>query len=214
MITIREIIAITALNFGVETNAILAENRRKHVVLARQVAIYLARTLTTHSTVTIGDAFAGRDHTTVLYSVERIQTELDADPHGKLAALIKSIARNIELRDRIDMMGGIDVIAVARHIATDPVRAAMAASVMEISALAATVIDLWDIALAAEEAIQLRERQIAITNEIMTAELMAEDEDNAARLAGLERAIVDELAALRGGPNTAKQETYNGSRHS
>jgi chromosomal replication initiator protein len=59
---------------------LLAGKTRKHeVVLARQVAMYLAKHLTNMSLKTIGSHFGGRDHTTVLHSIQMIDNYLDTD---------------------------------------------------------------------------------------------------------------------------------------
>ncbi|QDY99084.1 hypothetical protein FQ775_01130 [Nitratireductor mangrovi] len=211
MIAIREIIALTALNFGFDARDIVADNRTTPVRIARHVAMYVARKTTPHSMEVIGKAF-NRDHTTVIYAVEKIEAEIRADP--KLKALVKAIARNVEFRERIEALGGIDVLPLARRIAADPVRRAMSASVMEVSALAGTMLDLWEIAQAAEEAIRLRERVIAITSdEVMTSALMEEEDATSARIAALETAILDEMAALRG-ETPEEEETTDGRCHS
>jgi len=212
MISIREVIGLTALNFGVEPREILAENRQQPVQLARHVAMYVARKTTDHGTSVLGRAF-GRDHTTLIYAIDKIEAEIRAAPQGQLAALVKALIRNVEFREKIEALGGIDVLAVARRIAADPMRQAMSASVMEIAALAATTIDLWDLAEAAEEAIALERRQLEISCDLkMTPALIAEEEENAARIAALQGAILDDMAALRGEKNETEQERSDGTR--
>lgn len=213
MISIREVIGLTALNFGVEPREILAENRHQPVQLARQVAIYVARKTTDHGTKVIGRAF-GRDHTTVLHSIEKVEAEIRAAPQGAIAALVKSLIRNVEFREKIEALGGIDVLAVARRIAADPVRQSMSASVMEVAALAATTIDLWNLAEAAEEAIALERRQLEISCDLkLTPDLIAEEDENAARIAALQGAILDELAALRGETKETETNETEGDIH-
>ena len=51
------------------------KKRNKNVVLPRQVAMYLARKLTTHSLPEIGAAFGGKDHTTVLHAYKKIEKD-------------------------------------------------------------------------------------------------------------------------------------------
>lgn len=207
MIEIREIIALTALNFGLDPCDLVSDNGSAPAPLARQVAMYVARKTTPHSFAAIGRAF-NRDHSTILHGVAKIEAEIRTDPRMK--ALTDSIARNVEFRERIEALGGIDVLAVARRIAADPIRRAMSASVMEVSALAASLLDMWEVALAAEEAIRLRERVLTISNdEVMTPELMDEEAAASACVAALENAIRDEMAALRAETNTREQETNN-----
>lgn len=59
---------------------LLAGKTRKHeVVLARQVAMYLAKQMTNMSLKTIGSHYGGRDHTTVLHSIQMVENYLDTD---------------------------------------------------------------------------------------------------------------------------------------
>jgi hypothetical protein len=148
VIQIREIISMTALNFGVEPIELLSANRTRHVATARMIAMWLARKHTKFSYAAIGAVF-DRDHTSVIHAVERIDAEIRGD--RKLAALVESIGRNVAFREEIEALGGVDVLACARRISASPVNRAIGASVMETAALAATVLDLWDIALAADE---------------------------------------------------------------
>ncbi|PYM62231.1 MAG: hypothetical protein DMD79_11085 [Candidatus Rokuibacteriota bacterium] len=57
-----------------------AKTRTKAVAFPRQVAMYLARQLTSHSYADIGRGFGGKDHTTVLYAVQKIEALLQEDP--------------------------------------------------------------------------------------------------------------------------------------
>jgi len=59
------------------------KKRHKNVVLPRQVAMYLARKLTTHSLPEIGAAFGGKDHTTVLHAYKKIEKDLMINPEVK-----------------------------------------------------------------------------------------------------------------------------------
>ena len=65
------------------------------VVQARQVAMYLARTLTPMSLKAIGAHFGGRDHSTVIHSVNLIRGALKNDPHLKhrVDTIINSLYR-------------------------------------------------------------------------------------------------------------------------
>jgi len=56
------------------------KRRDKHIVFPRQVAMFLIREETASSLPAIGQAFGGRDHTTVLHSYEKISTEAKEDP--------------------------------------------------------------------------------------------------------------------------------------
>ena len=56
-----------------------SRRRVKNLVLPRQVAMYLARELTQLSLPEIGMGFGGKDHTTVLYAVNKIKREIKAN---------------------------------------------------------------------------------------------------------------------------------------
>jgi chromosomal replication initiator protein len=60
-------------------------NRRpKTIAFPRQIAMYLARELTNHSLQEIGDAFGGRDHSTVIHAHKLVKRKMDADPNLKM----------------------------------------------------------------------------------------------------------------------------------
>lgn len=81
--------------FNVEENKVREKNRRKEVVLARQVAMYLSKKLTKSSLKTIGLHFGGRDHSTVIHAHSSIEQLIAEDP--KLRENINSIKSKIEL---------------------------------------------------------------------------------------------------------------------
>ena len=66
--------------FGLKLSELMAKDRTKAVAFPRQVAMYLARQLTHTSLAEVGRAFGGKDHTTVLHAVGKIQTLLREDP--------------------------------------------------------------------------------------------------------------------------------------
>lgn len=70
-----------------------SHSRFAHVVLPRQVAIYLAFKLTGGSSTTIGAYFGGRDHTTVLHSNKKIEARRKAD--SEFAALLLRLAEKL-----------------------------------------------------------------------------------------------------------------------
>ena len=55
------------------------KRRTQAIVVPRQLCMYLARRLTGKSLETIGGYFGGRDHSTVLYAVDRIRVKLQKD---------------------------------------------------------------------------------------------------------------------------------------
>lgn len=75
--TIREVVG---LHYEVSQVDLLSDRRTHKVVLPRQVAMYLAKTLTLKSLPEIGRRFGGRDHTTVLHAVRKITALREQDP--------------------------------------------------------------------------------------------------------------------------------------
>jgi chromosomal replication initiator protein len=79
-ITIQAIQKAVAQHFDIPLDSLRAKTRISRVVLARQVSIYLARTLTDLSLVEIGRKTGGRDHSTVLYAFNKIRVAVETDP--------------------------------------------------------------------------------------------------------------------------------------
>ena len=71
---------------------LLSSRRTANVVRPRQIAMYLAKMLTPRSLPEIGRRFGGRDHTTVLHAVRKIEALVDGD---------KALAEEIELLKRL-----------------------------------------------------------------------------------------------------------------
>lgn len=71
-ISIEDIQQTTAEHFNIKIADMHSKRRVTNVAYARQVAMYLAKELTQKSLIEIGNAFGGRDHTTVLYAVKKI----------------------------------------------------------------------------------------------------------------------------------------------
>ena len=69
--------------FGLKMSDLRARNRSRAVSFPRQIAMYLCRQLTHASLAEVGRAFGGKDHTTVLHAVEKVQTMLQEDPKFK-----------------------------------------------------------------------------------------------------------------------------------
>jgi chromosomal replication initiator protein len=72
----------------------LSSRRTANVVRPRQVAMYLAKILTLRSLPEIGRRFGGRDHTTVLHAVRKIETLAGND--SALAEEIESLKRQLQ----------------------------------------------------------------------------------------------------------------------
>lgn len=78
-ITPKMIIEFTAKYFGIQAEEIMSPDRSRTVVGPRQVAMYLCRELTDLSLPKVGEAFGGRDHTTVMHAVKKIAKSMNED---------------------------------------------------------------------------------------------------------------------------------------
>ena len=78
--TLSQIARVTARHFSLKVAELRSPSRRRAVVRARDVAMYLARTLTRTSLKKIGTYFDGRDHSTVSYGCWKTERLLEADP--------------------------------------------------------------------------------------------------------------------------------------
>jgi chromosomal replication initiator protein len=79
-ITVETIMDETATYFGFSVEELCASTRTRALVNARQIAMYLTRELTELSLPKIGDAFGGRDHSTVIHANKKIQALIKERP--------------------------------------------------------------------------------------------------------------------------------------
>ena len=93
-IKIEEIQRIVARQYNVSRADLLSSRRTANVVRPRQVAMYLAKTLTLRSLPEIGRRFGGRDHTTVLHAVRKIENLVNNDV--ALAEEIELLKRQLQ----------------------------------------------------------------------------------------------------------------------
>lgn len=94
MITIEKIQKVVAKHFHLNPKDMISKKRTDAIALPRQVAMYLTRNLTEYSTTDVGEAFGGRDHTTVLHACEKIETKVSSDPY--FSAFINKIIEEIK----------------------------------------------------------------------------------------------------------------------
>ena len=76
----RDIAVLTARHFSLRLSDLRGTSRRRPVVVARDVAIYVCRQLTRETLSRIGEYFGGRDHTTVLHACRKTEEQIDTDP--------------------------------------------------------------------------------------------------------------------------------------
>jgi len=80
--TVDEVVSEVGREFGLEPSVVVAHDRRRPHVWARQVAMYLARELTGESLPTIGERIGGRRHSTLLTAHRRVEGVLEGRGDG------------------------------------------------------------------------------------------------------------------------------------
>jgi chromosomal replication initiator protein len=80
LVTINNIQKMVAEYYKIRVSDLHSKSRSRQVARPRQVAMALAKELTEHSLPEIGDAFGGRDHTTVLHACRKISELKSKDP--------------------------------------------------------------------------------------------------------------------------------------
>ena len=86
-VTVESIQRKTSEYYNIEPELMKAKKKTSNIALARQVAMYLSRSLTENSLKTIGELFGGRDHSTVIHACDSIS---------------KRMAKDSSLREKID----------------------------------------------------------------------------------------------------------------
>jgi len=93
VIRMDDILAAVIGHFGVRLADLQSKRRTQSIVYPRQVAMFLARSLTDHSLEEIGGHFGGRDHSTVVYAIEKMERRRRVD--GDFASLLAELDRKI-----------------------------------------------------------------------------------------------------------------------
>jgi chromosomal replication initiator protein len=93
-LTIFTIQQAVAKEWGVTVDGLRSKTRTKTLTTPRQIAMYLARELLATQLVEIGNAFGGRDHSTVIHSLEKVQQSLIND--SELKSRINRIRNSLE----------------------------------------------------------------------------------------------------------------------
>lgn len=93
ILTSESIIDAVCSYFNLKIGDLKSKKRNKSVSFPRQIAMYILRDKLNLSLQEIGDEFGGRDHSTVLHSINNIQSKIDKDP--ELKSIINSINRKL-----------------------------------------------------------------------------------------------------------------------
>lgn len=99
VVTPEVIIQEVALFYDLKTDDLKKKGRRQNLVLARNVAIYLIRTMTEYTLTDIGKEFSGRDHATILNSLNNIEKVLNEEKNmnkSDLQLVIDDISHRIK----------------------------------------------------------------------------------------------------------------------
>jgi len=93
LITIENIQKTVAEYYKIRTSDMLSKNRSRTIARPRQIAMSLAKELTNHSLPEIGNAFGGKDHTTVLYATRKVNELKESD--SRIAEDYKNLLRTL-----------------------------------------------------------------------------------------------------------------------
>ena len=96
--TVEQIQRIVSEFYDIPNDLLRAKTRKQEIVVARQVAMYLAKELTNCSLKTIGLNFGGRDHSTVIHAYQTVEEQIKIDP--KFRASMDQIRKKIEINSR------------------------------------------------------------------------------------------------------------------
>jgi chromosomal replication initiator protein len=88
--TIQQVIAD---EYHISCNDLKGKKKAQTIVIPRQLAMYITREITEYSNTEIGQAFGGRDHSTVMYSCQKVEDRIRSDPNmdANIQNLIKTI---------------------------------------------------------------------------------------------------------------------------
>ncbi|PZQ79304.1 MAG: chromosomal replication initiator protein DnaA [Ancylobacter novellus] len=94
-VRLDDILRLITRHYGISRADLLSQRRTANLVRPRQIAMYLAKTLTLRSLPEIGRRFGGRDHTTVLHAVRKLTGLVESD--AEIATEVRRL--EIELRE-------------------------------------------------------------------------------------------------------------------
>ena len=93
--TMDDVMRVVTSHFSVKLTDLQSRRRTNAIAHPRQIGMYLARRITRHSLEEIGGFFGGRDHTTVLHAVRKIDAEAKRDERFRslLASFLDQLQR-------------------------------------------------------------------------------------------------------------------------
>jgi chromosomal replication initiator protein len=93
-VTVETIQEEVCRHYGISIAELVGDKRDKRVVVPRQVAMYLARELTQSSLPALGRAFGGRDHTTVMYAVNKVGRQMSDE--GEIFSAVQNLTHRLK----------------------------------------------------------------------------------------------------------------------
>ncbi len=96
-ITLEFIQKLVAGHFNVQVDKLQGKTRKRSIVIARQLSMYLSKNLTDKSLKAIGEMFGGRDHSTVIYSCKTVQDLMETD------AIFKDTVADLEKKIKMSL---------------------------------------------------------------------------------------------------------------
>ncbi|MDE7364762.1 MAG: chromosomal replication initiator protein DnaA, partial [Ruminococcus sp.] len=97
-ITVEKIISEVSSVYGVSPEDLRSNKRSQQISIARKVAIYVVREITQMPLASIGTEFGGRDHSTIVYSVNSISDAIQKD--SSMSNLVNDIIKNIKNKSK------------------------------------------------------------------------------------------------------------------
>ena len=91
------ILDLVSDHFKVPVDTLQSKTRKRHVVIARQMSMYLIQKLTDQTLKNIGETFGGRDHSTVIHAVKTIRDLMETD------VFIKEAQEELEKKIRLSL---------------------------------------------------------------------------------------------------------------
>ncbi len=98
-ITVEKIISEVSTVYGVSPDDLRSNKRSSQISIARKVAIYVVREITQMPLASIGTEFGGRDHSTIVYSVNSVSEAIKKD--SNLSGLVNDIIKNIKDKSKV-----------------------------------------------------------------------------------------------------------------
>jgi chromosomal replication initiator protein len=101
-ISMEGIKELVAREMNIDLEMVNGKSRKREIVIARQLAMYLCKSFTDKSLKAIGEHFGGKDHSTVIYSCKAIQDMIETD--ARFAEKVEQMEHNLKLAQTAGVM--------------------------------------------------------------------------------------------------------------